>query len=118
MSEMTQVESYAKEHNLEIVEPKTNELQLDIDSKDFPKIYFSNLKLLKDLMVIKSIRQTESKSGNIHVYIELEDDISKTERIALQACLGSDLKRELLTLFNLRNESNPRPQFFYERKLK
>lgn len=109
-------DEYASEMGLDIIEPKPKELQLDIDFKEMPKFFEKHLDILRQMYGVSEIRKTVSQSGNIHVYIQLVQDITPTERILLQACLGSDLKRELLTFKNTQDENNTRPQFLYERK--
>ena len=53
-------------------------------------------------------RITLSKSGNKHVRITLPISVGPLERIALQAMLGSDPKREILSVFALRDgETTP-----------
>jgi hypothetical protein len=51
---------------------------------------------------------TESKGGRTHVIIHLNDPMLVTERIAWQAALGSDPRREALHLLSIsRGELNP-----------
>jgi hypothetical protein len=107
-------DKYAQKHNLKIVLPEPNQLQLDIDSTKLPEFHEHHIYILEQFNKVTAVRTTKSKSGNMHVYIDLERPVDPYERIALQACLGSDLKRELLTLNNLKDPSNTRPQFLFE----
>lgn len=78
--------------------PKPNELLIDLDTKEQVDEFLSQIKLLVREVVILKIEVTTSFSGNRHVYIQLDRPISPIERIAWQAALGSDPKRELLSL--------------------
>jgi hypothetical protein len=37
-----------------------------------------------------------------HVYIRLKQDLSDTQRLILQACLGSDFRKEVISLVRIR----------------
>lgn len=56
---------------------------------------------------------TASRSGHKHARIKLPFKVSALERIALQAALGSDYKREILSVFDLRR-GDPTPTVFFE----
>lgn len=74
-------------------------LQLDIDNEVDFTAFVEQLALLRDLKIgFDYIRWTcrPSRSGNHHVTVRLTDPLPMTIRILLQACLGSDRKRELL----------------------
>jgi hypothetical protein len=47
---------------------------------------------------VKRILVSESKSGNKHVYVHLYQPLPAFARIALQAVLGSDIKREFMNM--------------------
>lgn len=91
----------AKELGLQVVLPGDNELQLDIDNLEDLDFVDAQLKIMKGKEEFVITKRTKSKSGNDHVYIALDRALSPIERIALQACLGSDRKRELLSLMAL-----------------
>ena len=57
-----------------------------------------------------------SKSGlpRRHVYLTADRDLTPTERIALQATLGSDRKRELLSLLRVWLCTDRAPTLFFE----
>ena len=114
MSMNSNPDKFAKANGLTIVVPEPNQLQLDIDSPKLPANYAEQLEILGCIRKITSVRQTTSKSGNIHVYIDLDGPIAPVERVLLQACMGSDQKRELLTFLNMQSPDNKRPQFLYE----
>ena len=107
---------FAAANGLEIVEPNPRELQLDIDSPTLPANWEEQIYILGQSNRIVSERRTISKSGNLHVYLTLENDFSNIERVLFQCCLGSDPKRELFTYQNYCNSENKRPQFLFEVK--
>lgn len=113
-------EAYAVEHNLTVHYPGPNELTLDLDTptqvKQFEDIYPFFCKLFR----VKSMRKTRSKNGGTHVYINMETTLLKSDpdrytqplysanKIAMQAALGSDPKRELLSMVrSLTNDKCP-----------
>jgi hypothetical protein len=105
---------YAFENNLVIVPPGLNELQLDIDAKQLPKSFQEQLGILGQVNPVIGYHTTTSKSGNLHVYVQLSKPFSLAERVLMQACLGSDIKRELLTYKNMQDSNNTQPQFLFE----
>jgi hypothetical protein len=88
----------AEEKGLTILIADDNMLQLDIDEYDltFCKRQIAMaIDLWPGLLGIPQYRR--SKSGiNWHVIIPLNCPLPLLERILLQACLGSDIKREML----------------------
>lgn len=88
----------AKRDGLRIVEPKPNELQIDLDSARAIHIYGRQFMLLKHEGVTKGWRErmTKSKGGgnHVHIVITMPRSIDNFKRVLLQAILGSDLKRE------------------------
>lgn len=114
MSNVKNPDLFAALHGLIIVEPEPRQLQLDIDVK-LSDSYYHVLHVIGELNPILSGYRTTSKSGNTHEYITLSRDITPIERLLMQACLGSDPMREILTYKNIL-DGNPRPQFLFERK--
>lgn len=105
----------ADELGLVIREPKPNELFLDIDSAYDYAIFVKHLPILGD--IVKSVRETPSKSGGDrkHIVVTLNRNVaSLTERVMLQAVLGSDRMRELLS-FKRIEAKNRRCTLFFER---
>lgn len=100
-----------------VVIPKSNELFIDIDSE-------SQFETFKRLIVTfqkleHGARWTmapspSGKPGHYHVTVRLGRDIDNRERILLQAVLGSDPMRELLSLQRC-DAGNPNPSLFFER---
>ncbi len=108
----------AAERGLDVRFPKPNELFVDIDSnRDFARFKT----LVEMLGRVESVRQwieTPSASGgqHRHVVVTLGRSVTEFERIAFQAMLGSDLKREALSYERLRTGSCPYPTMFFEPK--
>ena len=109
----------AQKHNLVIVEPKPNELQLDLDSDRAIKAYGAQYNILKRGGLTKGWRckMRTSKSGKtrVHITITMPKRIDDLRRVAFQACLGSDLKREAFNLCRVIN-GNKYPIVFFEKE--
>lgn len=84
----------------DVVEATDRQLFIDIDSDIQYQIYTRMLPLLKKHFYFKKVTERPSKQGlpHRHITIDMDDSYSLTERIALQACLGSDQTRELLSV--------------------
>lgn len=94
----------------EVAVARSNELMLDYDSPDVPSTFYSGLSFLDQRFGGKIIDAAvyKSRSGNRHVVVKLPEAISDEERIAWQAVLGSDQKREALSLISCgRDVKNP-----------
>lgn len=108
----------AAAHNLRITTPGSADLQIDIDSAEAFDTYKSHKEILNKFWVILQEVIADSKSGKPwrkHITVTLKNPITPLERIALQACLGSDRKRELLSLEQLKN-NDPHSTLFLEKK--
>jgi hypothetical protein len=109
------IEKFCKDNDVKVVLPEPRQLQLDIDSPKLPEGYTEQFHILNQINPVLKEHRTTSKSGNLHVYIDLMNDITPVERVMFQACMGSDIKRELLTYQNLLDSTNERPQFLFEK---
>lgn len=65
-----------------------------------------------DLHIYKSV--PSKTPGHEHVYIHAPHDLDPIMRIALQAILSSDRKREALSLLRVINKSDRPPTCFFE----
>lgn len=93
------VRRYDGNPEFHLVFPKDNELQLDIDDDAAYAAFERVYELLNDMSRgLCSYTSTPSKSGlpKRHVTVTLPFEVDAAARITLQACLGSDGKRELL----------------------
>jgi hypothetical protein len=110
-------EEQAKARGCVIIEPKPNELFLDIDSAD-DMAYFE--KQIKRVAVRWKCTWTASESpggkmGRYHVYVTFFDrELDHWQRIALQAVLGSDRVRELISVQRLL-DGDAAPTLFFEK---
>jgi hypothetical protein len=72
---------------------------------------------IEDYVGIEDREYWSSKSGNTHCYVTLKQPVAAAERIALQSCLGSDPKREALSVLRLLN-SIEEPSLLFKPKAK
>jgi hypothetical protein len=105
MSELSEDPAIAaKRLGLELVLPLEDELFIDLDDKDSEKAMMRGIETLRSNGVGVQIKKvTVSKSGNRHAYLTViwGKPLSPTERVSLQACLGSDRKREALAMLRI-----------------
>ena len=64
----------------------------------------NNLKEAGSPIQIVDRIQTRSHGGGAHIYLRMNVDLPRIERITLQACLGSDPVREMLSLLRHWND--------------
>lgn len=101
---------------LKVVLPKPDELMIDLDDPFDEKWMNKMISVAKSNgFVIKVDKITKSRGSGSHVYLTLPNDLTDLERICWQACLGSDRKRELLSLFRHLTTSQI-PTLFFEKK--
>lgn len=104
-----------------VVLPDPDELFIDIDSDSG----FDALKRGLEAAANAGLRIREKKRipsktpGHWHVYLTIEVGAksftpTKLVRVALQACLGSDRKRELLSLARIMHHIERPPTVFFE----
>lgn len=112
-SRLQALEAVADEAGWTLVLPKANELFIDIDEPRIPVEIEEKLRLVDELVGIDLVDYTESPGGNRHLYVTLERDVFNVwERLALQAVLGSDWKRECLSINDAHNEEEVSTCFF------
>ncbi len=109
---------------LEMVLPGPRELFVDLDSEADCVHHDAMMSLLAELAGkdIAPVKLTASAGGNKHAYLTSQflswfDDGSNEQailRVALQACLGSDRKRELLSLLRILFRLDRPPTVFFE----
>jgi hypothetical protein len=112
----------AQEAGLEVYVPKDNELTLDLDNEDYEAFSIFGpseplgemLNMLSRYYGTISYRPTKSKSGKVHLYITLPAPVNRVERIALQAIMGSDPKREMINLVRHNNGAMGEPILMFE----
>lgn len=90
----------AEDLGLNLVESASDLLLCDLDTPESVKVFwdrFGDLEEIPDLIKGKPLL-TISKSGKKHGYVRLARELNELERIGLQAVLGSDTKREALSV--------------------
>lgn len=99
--------AWAEALNCDIRFPQPDELFIDIDTEAAWHRFLITYECL-DKFIKCSCVITASKSGlpKRHVVVKLDKHYSITERIALQAIMGSDPMRELMSLKRVRDDEN------------
>jgi hypothetical protein len=101
-----------------VIFPADDELQLDIDSEADLAVYRDLRTILTEAHFWSELSCVPSKTaGHYHVTMKLSHPVTAMERLLLQACLGSDRKRELLGYLNL-TRGDQRPTLFIEPPIK
>lgn len=88
----------AKDAGYEIVKNNSQQLTFDLDGEEALEIFKSRVGVLERKGLSPFVVISKSKSGNYHAVVGLGggQNISEALAIAIQACLGSDWKREML----------------------
>lgn len=108
MSDITETiaaaRDHARENNLDVIEGGENVLLLDFDTISAAMVYDSMRKKLDELFHIVEEQwwQSKSKSQHHHGRVYLKEKLTATERVALQAALGSDGWREMFAVRRLK----------------
>ncbi len=122
MSELSEHPSVAAERKgVDIVLPEGHELFIDADDAASLATLADGLKCLIDNgEAATESKRTVSPGGNTHVYLNWPQPLFADPttgallRVALQACLGSDRKRELLALLRIMRGYDIPPTCFFE----
>lgn len=106
----------AAEKRLIVRIPHNDELLIDIDSDADLAVWDRNYCVVDEMFGIDTydIKPSRNKEQGKHIYVKLAQPITPLERVLLQAILGSDLKREALSLWRIRN-NDPDPTLFFEK---
>lgn len=94
----------AAERGQQIIRPGPRDLFLDIDSEESYQLMNKRLMDLANAefqLEIVSCKPSRSGYPHRHAILRANRDLSVAERIALQACMGSDLVREFLSLMRI-----------------
>lgn len=121
---------------LRIIEPKHNQLQLDIDSVGLLIFHEMQWSILEKAGITKGwkrkIRKSKRGGSHLHITITMPEspyvhlsammqkgflDLENVFRVALQSILGSDLKREAFNLCRVL-KGNKYPIVFFEKETK
>jgi len=99
------IKEKAKEANFTIIEGTPKTLLLDLDSWEAECRYDAMYSMLCMNFGAREKSRWKSKSGKgVHVVISLKDDLDETTRVALQAIMGSDPKREMFGIVKILND--------------
>jgi hypothetical protein len=112
-----QMQEWAERLHCKWIEAADNQLFIDIDTDLQFSVFETQVKLLKKHFYFKSVTVSPSKQGlpHRHIVIEMAHMYPLLTRIALQACLGSDPARELISIKRaIDGESNV--VIFFEKK--
>jgi hypothetical protein len=107
----------AQMEGLEVVYPQPNELQIDIDNEHSFILFQNQLQIVQKFVGFCRVIEKPSKSGimgKCHVTLVFDRTFTDLERIGLQAMLGSDRVRELLSYVQLQN-GDEHPTLFLEK---
>ena len=91
--------SLAKRAGMEIVEGDEHTLVFDLDSPDAYNMFISRAEFLHAKFGMIHLVVSYSKSRNYHAVATLDPSFPAVDpvlRIAIQACMGSDWKKEML----------------------
>ena len=110
--------SRAKKRGLRVVEPRPNELQIDLDGARALRVYGMQFSTLRRAGLTAGWRErvTPSKSGGnrVHITITMPVRVDNFTRVLLQAILGSDIKREAFNYCRVK-KGNKYPIVFFEK---
>lgn len=108
----------AKENGLVIIEPKPNEIQIDIDGMAELTFYQQQIRVLRANLKTAQTWTEDIKAsktpGRFHITLTTHKPIDHVLRVALQAILGSDIRRECFNLCRVLN-GNKYPIVFFEK---
>ena len=118
MSELS-ADPYVTAHDLGcvVIEPGPFELFVDLDG-DATQLEIGLTAAISVGLPIRVTKIVPSKTpGHVHVYLDVDNNgepLTPERRIALQAVLGSDLKRELFSLARIMLNVPRAPTIFFE----
>ena len=109
----------AQIEGLEAIYPQHNELQIDIDNEHSYMLLKNQLHIVNKFIGFYNYKETPSKSGKPwkkHITLTFGYGVTFTnlERVGLQAMLGSDRVRELLSYVQAQS-GDPHPTLFLEK---
>ena len=109
----------AMKANRVIVQPKPNELQLDLDGPEAMRNYAFQFAILSRAGFTSGWKERITKStrkGHVHATLTLPCAVNDFTRVCLQAILGSDIKREAFNLCRVFRRNRYAIVFFEGRK--
>lgn len=95
-------------------------LQIDLDSDEAFAFFEEQIGLMNNIGLVSwngyDVRPSKSGLPHRHVTVKLLESLSIIQRIALQAALGSDRRRELLSIKGLMNDTMLYPVVLFRPK--
>jgi hypothetical protein len=91
------VADVAHDRGLNMVEADAHHLQLDLDKPRTAEQEAALDILMRDTDLVEALLTTVSQHGKQHLYVRLSRALDLKTRVMLQAILGSDPRRELLS---------------------
>lgn len=108
-------EEQAKAKGCIVVEPKPNELFIDIDRVEDLEFFYKQIGHITKRCPLSYEVRPSLRKDHFHVVVCFENrELTEWERIALQAVLGSDRVRELISVFRLL-DGDKTPTLFFEK---
>lgn len=94
-----EITARAEEFGCDVVWGDSRTLLIDIDTDHGMAWFERNITIIQERFpgFVARVEMWTSKSGNTHIKVATGEDLDLLERIFLQAVLGSDPTRELLT---------------------
>ena len=103
----------------DVVLPKETELFIDIDDASgaatFDDLFAKFKNFVPNAIVVRRTPSPSGKPGHEHIVVDTSLMLCDTDRIMLQAILGSDRKRELFAWYRLEVDDK-NPTLFFEKK--
>jgi hypothetical protein len=114
MRSFEQCQEWAEKFKCELKTATDKQLFVDLDTEVQWQIFQHQIKLLKKHFYFVGWKVLPSKQGlpHRHVTVEMVNPYDLITRIALQACLGSDPTRELLSIRRAMNQEENVVIFF------
>ena len=113
-----QAREWAAKEGLDVKVPSPNELFIDIDDEKGMYHFNENWPLMADIfggILRAEITPSRRKPEGKHIVATLPRNVTPIERIALQAALGSDPRREAHSLRRY-FAGDPLPTLFFEKR--
>lgn len=107
----------AAEAGLDVVVPDEYTLTVDYDAPVIDTAFFETLEILQKFYPVEIEKTLRSKSGNYHIYLRSTEPLTDLEKVALQAILGSDPKRELFSFVRVKEGGLGYPSILFEKKV-
>lgn len=106
----------AESKGFEIVRNNSTKITCDLDGEEQLEIFKSRVGFLERKAFDPVVTISKSKNGNYHAVIELSVPVPEELAIAIQACLGSDWKREMLGVLRQLNKQKDQVSLLFRPK--